>query len=106
MATLKLPLQAFLAAHCLQQGMDIGTMLHKSIGLRIQLDLAAVDLGNIQHIVDQAQQEVLGRVDLIEVLCQLFRIMHILARKTDHTADNAERGSDIMTDAGNELRFG
>ena len=76
-------------------------------GFWVQLELAGFDLGEIEHLVDEAEQVLAGAVHALERLGGFFRAE--ARRVGDHhlgqADDGVERRAQLVAHAGDELRL-
>ena len=75
--------------------------------LRIELELAGLDLGEVEHLVDEAEQV---RAGAVHALQRLQRLLRAEARRVgDHHLgqpdDGVERRAQLVAHAGDELRL-
>ena len=75
--------------------------------LRIELELAGLDLGQVEHLVDEAEQVSAGAVHALQ---RLQRLLRAEARRVgDHHLgqpdDGVERRAQLVAHAGDELRL-
>ncbi|KAF5043138.1 hypothetical protein DSECCO2_505360 [anaerobic digester metagenome] len=71
---------------------------------RLQLELAGLDLGQVQHAVDQVQQRLGGRLDDVQgsaLLGAQFRVQDHVR----HSDDGVHGRADLVAEIGQELRF-
>ena len=72
-----------------------------------ELELAGFDLGEVEHLVDEAEQVVAGAVHALERLLRFFGAE--ARRMADHhlgqSDDGVERGAQLVAHAGEELRL-
>ena len=68
--------------------------------------LTALNLGHIQHVIDQSQQMLAGQRNLLQTVLYLFRIIHMGSRNSRHTNDCIHRRPDIMTHIRQEFTLG
>ena len=68
---------------------------------RLQLELAGLDLGEVQDVVDDGEQQVRRRPRLGQVVALLFRELG-LERKPGHADDGVERRADLVAHVGEE----
>jgi hypothetical protein len=74
-------------------------------GRGLELDLAGLDLGEIEHLVDQRQQ-CLGRSRNGAGIGALLGRQLGIEQKPGHAEDPVHRGSDFVTHGGEEARLG
>ena len=74
--------------------------------LLCQQHLAAFDLGGIQHLVDQADQEVVGKHDFVGTVQDPFRVVDMRLDNPGHPLNGVERRSQIVAHPGQEVRLG
>src|SRR5262249_23796368 len=75
--------------------------------LRAKLELAGLDLGQIKHLVDEAEQMGTRTVDPAQRLQRLFRgeARRIADHHLGQPDDGVERGAQLVAHAGDELRL-
>ena len=75
--------------------------------LQEQLHLAGLDLGEVEDVVDQAQQVPPGRVDLLEVGHEagLAQVFQLLLEHLGVADDGVERRAQLVGHVGQELRL-
>jgi hypothetical protein len=75
--------------------------------LRAEFELAGLDLGEVEHLIDEAEKMGTRTVNPAQRLCRLFRAK--ARRIADHHLgqpdDGIERGAQLMAHAGDELRL-
>ena len=73
----------------------------------VQLELARLDLGEVEDVVDQRQQVVSGREDVLDVLLLLLVEVaeHPLAQYLREPEDRVERGAELVGHVREELRL-
>ena len=74
--------------------------------LQVQDDLAAFDLGDVQHIVDQAQQVLAGGGDFFGVLPDLGGVFRVLGQEGGEPQHRVHRRADIVGHVGQKHGFG
>jgi len=82
--------------------------VHKFTGMErrgLQLELFALQLAEIERVVDQSQQIVAGLADLADVLAEHLRALFV-ARKRHKAQDSIHRRAHVMAHAGVELGLG
>ena len=86
---------------------DLVDQRRKLDGLRIEFELAGLDLGEIEHLVDEAEEMVTSAVHALQGLQRLFRAE--ARRVGDHhlgqTDDGVEGRAEFMAHPGDELRL-
>ena len=74
----------------------------------VEFELARLDLGEVQHVVDQSDQHALSVVDAAQILA--LRVGHLAAQshleQVDVAADGVERRAQLVTHVGDELALG
>ena len=70
-----------------------------------ELELARLDLGEVEDVVDDVQQVVGGAANELELLA-LDGIVGALERQLGHTHDAVHRRADLVAHVGEELRLG
>jgi hypothetical protein len=75
--------------------------------LRVEFELAGLDLGEVEHLVDEAKQVVAGAIDALQRLQRLLgaEARGVLHHHVGEPNDGVERRAQLMAHAGNELRF-
>src|SRR5687767_13490897 len=77
-------------------------------GLKTQVELAGFDLGDVEEVVDEADDMLAGGADVAQIVAVAF-ILHRPETLLDHhlgeTDYGVERRAHLMADAGEELRF-
>ena len=68
-----------------------------------QLHLAALDFGKVQNVIDQGQQEMTGRTDLLQCLRDHCRVVFSAFCDIGISDDCIHRGADIMGHVGKEI---
>ena len=68
--------------------------------LHVDHQLAAFDLGHIQHIVDKPQQMLTGRRDLCSVIPHLSRIVSRLRQQRRKAGNSVHRSADVVRHIG------
>ena len=71
----------------------------------VQLELAGLDLGEVEQVVDHAEQVVGGRLDRLEVL-PLVLGQGRVEGQLGHAEDGVHGGADLVADVGQELVLG
>ena len=71
-----------------------------------QAHLAAFDLGDVQDVIDERQQETGRQGDIVQALAEPFGVAHVHARNGRHADDRVHRRSDVVRHPGKELAFG
>lgn len=71
----------------------------------LQLDLARLDLGQVQHIIDDGQKQVTGRCDCLDHLA-LPIVQPGVAQDGGHAQDTVQGRADFMAHLGQEDRLG
>ena len=89
-----------------QQAQHAVAQLRQVKGNVLQLHLAALQLGHVQHIVDQAEQEAGGGQDLLPARLLFFLIPDAAAADGDHAADAVDGGADVVAHAAQEAGLG
>ena len=74
--------------------------------IHIQGHPAALDLGHVQHVVDQAQQVFTGEGNFPQAVLHLVPIADIGGSNCRHAHDGVHRRADIMAHVGQELALG
>ena len=68
---------------------------------RLDVELAGLDLGVVQDVVDDAQQVLAGRMGLLDIVA-LTRIQVGLQQQVGHAHDGVHRRADLMAHVGQE----
>ena len=89
----------------LDHGGDVADQAGHVEGLEVQLHLAGLDLGEIEDGVDQPQQVLAGRVDLLEVVGELLgpEVGGVLLEHLAVADDGVERRAQLVGHVGQEL---
>ena len=74
--------------------------------VHIQGELAALDLGHIQHVVDEAQQVLAGQGDLLQAGGHLLPVVQVGGGDGRHAHDGVHGGADVVAHVGEELALG
>ena len=69
-----------------------------------ELQLAGLDLGEVQHVVDDAQQVLAGPLDLVQVVA-LGVVVRDVERQVGEPDDGVHRRADLMAHVGQKGRF-
>ena len=77
---------------------------HRNIRRR-QRKLAALNLGDIQNIINQRQQALSGTHGLVQALRHIFRILHMMPGNGHHAKNCVHRGADVVGHRGKKLRL-
>jgi hypothetical protein len=91
----------------LDHGGDVVGQAGDVEALEVQLHLAGLDLGEVEHGVDQLQQVLAGRVDLSEIVGELLgsEIGGVLLEHLAVADDRVERRAQLVRHVGQELRL-
>ncbi len=75
--------------------------------VHLELDLSGLDLGEVEDVVDQREQVVPGRDDVVEVLGLLLvdRADHLVAEHLREADDRVQRRPQLVGHVGQELRL-
>ena len=87
---------------------QIGQVVHHIFQVEVDgfhAHLAGFDLGEIENVVDDAQQVFTGTVHLLDVVALLF-IKIGLQRQVAHADDGVHGGADLMAHIGQEVALG
>ena len=68
--------------------------------------LTAFDARHLQHVVDEGEEEAVGRLKFIEVLQNGFGVVDVLADDIREANDGIHRRTDIMAHAEEEIGLG
>jgi hypothetical protein len=71
----------------------------------VELELAGLDLGEVEYVVDQLEQDPGRRSRQPEMLAMLDRVV-VAQRQVEHAEDAVQRGPDLVADVGQELGLG
>ena len=84
----------------------VNHVLHRIIGER-QLELARLDLGEVEHVIDQAEQMAAVALDALEHGQRLLRRLAVDAVEDQLGVadDGVERGAQLVAHVGEELRL-
>ena len=90
---------------CLKDGdiLDAAENILKITGGPVNLHLAALDLGNVQDIVDQRQQVVAGGADLLQRVRNHFRFTNMVSGDIGIADDGVHRRPDIVGHIGKKI---
>ena len=91
--------------HRLRQVYEIFHRLDDGERQRAEGQLSALDLGDVQDIVDQGEQVIAGHRDLPQILPDRFRIAEILFRDRRQADDRVHRRADIVGHRRQEIRL-
>ena len=91
--------------HRLGEVHEIFHRLDEGEGLRAEIQLSALDLGNVQDIVDQGEQMIAGQRDLPQIFSYRFRISEILFRDRREADDRVHRRADIVGHCRKKIGF-
>ena len=98
-----------LLAFCRHLGLhDIDNAVHRlpqRHRLHIQRHFSALDLGDIQYVVDEPQQVLAGQRDFAQVIPDLLRVVRILQGQRGHANDGVHGSADVMAHTGQEVLF-
>ena len=71
----------------------------------IQGGLAALDAAHVQNIVYDAQQQLAGIFQLVQMFGQLFRLVQLVFHQSSYADDGVHGGADIVAHVGKEVRL-
>ena len=91
--------------HRLRDVHQVFHRLNDGEGLRAEIQLPALDLGDIQNVVDQREQMIASQRNLPQVLPYRRRISEILFRDRRKADDRVHRRADIVRHGGKEIGF-
>ena len=74
--------------------------------LNAQGGLATLDAAHIQNVVDDAQQQLAGAFQLVQVLGQLFRLVQLVLHQGRQPDDGVHGGADIVAHVGKKVGLG
>ena len=78
-------------------------ILHQVEGFNLHGDIALLQAGNLQNVVNQGQKLLAGRPDLVQVAHHLLPVAVVLEGQAGHADDNVQRGTHIVAHDGEEL---
>ena len=87
---------------------QIGKILQDVVQIErglFDLQLAGLDLREVQDVVDDAKERVRGDLDLVEIVSLLGGQLR-LQGKVAHTDDGVHRGANLVAHVGQEMAFG
>ena len=98
---------ALLRDQALRRGGDVLDQRRHVEGLGRQRQAAGLDLGDVEHVVDEAEQVAGGRLDLAQVGQQLglAQILQLLAEHLGVPDHRGERRAQLVAHIGQELAF-
>ena len=67
--------------------------------------LAAFDLGDVEHVVDDGKQMVGCQIDLVEALFELLVVAEVFSRYLSHADDRVHGRADLMAHVRQEIGF-
>ena len=91
--------------HRLRDIDEILDRLHDGESQRAQLQIAALDFGYIQDIVDEREQMIACQTDLPEALLGRLHITGILLGQSRQTDDRIHGSADVVRHCGEEVRL-
>ena len=71
-----------------------------------QLDLARLDLGHVEHLVDEAQQVLAGLGDLAQAVAHALWVVDVGGGDGGHADDAVHGRADVVAHVGEEVRLG
>ncbi len=80
--------------------------LRQTARLLVKPDLAALDAAHIQNVIDQAQQMIPRRHDLLEIFFHPLPVINMLHRQRSESYDRIHRRPDIVRHIGEEYALG
>ena len=90
----------------LEGGDAVGQRLAQVEGLDLHGDVALLQAGNLQNVVNQGQKLLAGRPDLVQVAHHLLTVAVVLEGQAGHADDDVQRGAHVMAHNGEELLLG
>ena len=94
------------AGLCADHRAELVELLGKVHRLNAQGGLAALDAAHIQNVVDDAQQQLAGAFQLVQVFGQLFRLVQLVLHQGRQPDDGVHGGADVVAHVGEEVRLG
>ena len=89
------------------EGRDAGLQgLAQVEGLDLHRDIALLQTGDLQDVVDQGQQLLAGRADLVQIAHHLLPVTVGLEGQPRHADDDVQRGAHVVAHDGEELLLG
>ena len=77
------------------------------VALQLDLDLAGLDLGEIENVVDQVEQVLAAGMDGVEIFAALFLALgEAAAQHVGEADDRVHRRADFVAHAGQEFALG
>ena len=92
--------------HGLDDGVHRGDYVPEGELLQIEHHLAALNLGDVQDIVDEAEEVLSGGHDLPGILPHLVRIVGVLGQEGGEAQHGVHGGADVVGHIGQEGGFG
>ena len=96
----------FRLGHRLDDGIHRGDQIAEGKLFVPQYHLAALYLGNIQDIVDEAEQVLAGGHDLFGVFPHLYRVFRVHGQQGGKAQHGVHGGADVVGHIGKEGGFG
>lgn len=90
----------------LEQGGGLLQLADQIHGSDPQLQLALLDLGRVQHLIDQVQQLPGGGGYLVQTVQGLFRLVQAVPGQVRKADDSVHGGAHVMAHAGEEVALG
>ncbi len=88
---------------------EVGDIAHQRTQVQRQaldFDVAGLDLGHVQHIVDQIEQMLAAAIDDIQTFELRFGQRGLLAQQTGETEDGVQRRAQLVAHAGEKGALG
>ncbi|CDC68676.1 putative uncharacterized protein [Oscillibacter sp. CAG:155] len=85
---------------------DILRHLPQGQQIHVQCQLAAFDLGHVQHVVDEAQQVLAGEGDLVEAVPHLGGLVDVGGGNGCHAHNGVHGSADVVAHVGEEFALG
>ena len=97
---------AALACLLADDAVQLADLLGQIHFFHIQGGLAALDAAHVQNIVYDAQQQLAGIFQLVQMFGQLFRLVQLVFHQSGNADDGVHGGADIVAHVGKEVRLG
>ena len=92
--------------HGLDDGVHGGNHVVQGEFLQVQHDFSALDLGDVQNVVDEAEKVLAGGHDLLGIFPDLGRILRVLGEEGGESQHRVHGRADVMGHVGEEGRLG
>ena len=96
---------AALACLLADDAVQLADLLGQIRFFHIQGGLAALDAAHVQNIVYDAQQQLAGVFQLVQMFGQLFRLVQLVFHQSGNADDGVHGGADIVAHVGKEVRL-